>query len=162
MWCSEDKNRPAKRAKCTAQTQRTPLDHPFALLLLSRALKRKEKIGDFDPPKRGSNPSFKEEWTKTKRTFYERTSFGIVQRVPESHRRAHARDPVRTGGDGKRRAGGEQRRDSYSLEIGTFCSIRWFREQRSVFFSIHGTVVYGTVDLHLVTSVRVSVVQRTL
>jgi len=69
MWCSEDKNRPAKRAKCTAQTQRTPLDHPFALLLLSRALKRKEKIGDFDPPKRGSNPSFKEEWTKTKRTL---------------------------------------------------------------------------------------------
>jgi hypothetical protein len=32
------------------------------LFLLSRTLKRKEKIGDFDPPKRGSNPSFKEEY----------------------------------------------------------------------------------------------------
>ena len=122
----EDKNRPANCVKRTARAQRTPLDPFFVRFLYSRALKRKEKIGDFDPPKRGS---FKEKNTKTKRTFYERTSFGIVQRVPESNRRTaqSARDPVvRTRGDGKRAAGGEQRRADESLEIGTIslCSIR--------------------------------------
>jgi len=55
----EDKNRPANCVKRTARAQRTPLDPFFVLFLLSRALKRKEKIGDFDPPKRGS---FKEEY----------------------------------------------------------------------------------------------------
>ena len=123
MIREEDKNRFANRVKRTARTQRTPLDPFFVRFLLSRALKRKEKIGDFDPPKRGSLKKN----TKTKRTFYERTSFGIVQRVPESHRRTtpHARDPVvRTRGDGKRAAGGEQRRADESLEIGTICSIR--------------------------------------
>jgi hypothetical protein len=55
----EDKNRFANRVKRTARTQRTPLDPFFVRFLLSRALKIKEKIGDFDPPKRGS---FKEEY----------------------------------------------------------------------------------------------------
>jgi hypothetical protein len=64
----EDKNRFANRVKRTARAQRTPLDPLLVRFLYSRALKRKEKIGDFDPPKRGS---FKEKNTKTKRTFYE-------------------------------------------------------------------------------------------
>tara|TARA_B100001758_G_C18019863_1_gene407446 strand:+ start:40 stop:468 length:429 start_codon:yes stop_codon:yes gene_type:complete len=63
----EDKNRFANRVKRTARAQRTPLDPLFVRFLYSRALKRKEKIGDFDPPKRGS---FKEEYY-LKRTFYE-------------------------------------------------------------------------------------------
>jgi hypothetical protein len=50
----EDKNRFANRVKCTARAQRTPLDPLLVRFLYSRALKRKEKIGDFDPPKRGS------------------------------------------------------------------------------------------------------------
>jgi hypothetical protein len=50
----EDKNRFANRVKRTARAQRTPLDPLFVRFLYSRALKRKEKIGDFDPPKRGS------------------------------------------------------------------------------------------------------------
>jgi hypothetical protein len=50
----EDKNRFANRVKRTARAQRTPLDPLLVRFLYSRALKRKEKIGDFDPPKRGS------------------------------------------------------------------------------------------------------------
>ena len=39
----------------TEETARSSFDRFFSFCALCDALKRKEKIGDFDPPKRGSN-----------------------------------------------------------------------------------------------------------